>query len=337
MRSRVFDILRKPGQEAICSCPLVTCTLDQMEQVQVFYPEAHQEPKAMAKLSEAAYLVVGFEGFRLPFDLCVEAEALGCHMKPADAKSPPSVYAPAFGHWEDFTVAEDLFQRGRFSVVEDALRILKTRYGDDLPIYAGIAGPLTLAGYLFGVEKILKGMIKDPQGIADLLSRVADFSIQYANRLIEAGGNVLAIIDPTATADLISPRTFERFLIPTYQKIRQAIPVPIILHICGNTNPFLSLLQETGFQGFSFEGPTVDVRSAKEAVDNRMALVGNISTIQTLLFGNPERVEEEVKAAVSQGVDLVAPSCGIPLHTPLSNLHAMVSATRKYKRKNDMN
>ncbi len=337
MKSLVFDILRNPGQEVVCSCPLVTCTLNQMEQVHVYYPEAHLEAQSMARLSEAAYRIIGFEGFRVPFDLCVEAEALGCRIKPGGTGNPPSVDAPAFQHWEEFSFTKDLFQKGRFPVVESALGILRCLYGDKLPIYSGIVGPLTLTSYLFGVEKIMKGMIKDPKSVEGILLKVADFNGQYAERLMEAGGNVLAILDPMASGDLISARNFQRFLIPSYQKIRQAITAPIILHICGNTNYFLTSLPETGFQGFSFEGPTVDVRSAKEAIGNRMALVGNISTTQTLIFGNPERVEEEVKAAISQGVDLVAPSCGIPLHAPLNNLLAMVSATQKYNRKDRMN
>ncbi len=291
----------------------------------------------MARLSEAAYRIIGFEGFRVPFDLCVEAEAFGCRIKPGETKSPPSVDGPAFEHLVGSLFPSDLFQKGRFPVVEAALRILKTLYGDQLPIYAGIVGPLTLTCYLFGVEKIMKGMIKTPQVIQTLLWKVVDFSAQYAKRLIESGGNVLVLNDPMASGDLISPRTFQQFLIPAYRRIREDVTIPIILHICGNTNHLLASLPETGFEGFSFEGPAVAVRSARQAIGKQMALVGNISTTQTLLFGDPKSVEEEVKVAMSQGVDLVAPSCGIPLRTPLSNLHAMVSATRKYKRKNDMN
>ncbi len=337
MRSRVFDILRNPGQEAICSCPLVTCTFEQMEQMQARYPEAHQEAQSMARLSEAAYRIVGFEGFRVPFDLCVEPEAFGCRIKPGDTKSPPSVDSPAFQRLDGPLLPPDLFQKGRFPVVQAALRILKTLYGDQLPIYAGIAGPLTLTCYLFGVEKIMKGMIKTPEVILNLLRKVVDFSTQYAKRLIESGGNVLVLNDPMASGDLISSRNFQQFLIPAYRRIREDVTVPIILHICGNTNHLLAFLPETGFEGFSFEGPAVAVRSARQAIGTRMALVGNISTTQTLLLGNPERVEEEVKAAVREGIDLVAPSCGVPVQTPLSNLRAMASATRKYKRKNDMN
>ena len=331
MPSRAFDILRRKKKEMpLCSCPVVTCTLEQMERVQAHYPEAHQNAALMARLAEAAYRVVGFEGFRVPFDLCVEAEAFGCRIKPGDAETPPSVAGPAFERWEQFILPADFFQRGRFPVVETALGILRDSYRDDLPLYAGIAGPLTLSGYLFGVEKVMKGTIRDPEGVGNILMKVADFSGRYAQRLMAAGGNVLVLIDPTASGDLLSARIFQKFLMPAYRKIREAIPQPIVLHICGNTNHFLAALPETGFEGFSFEGPAVQVKSAKEAIGGRMALVGNISTTETLLFGDPAKVEVEVRAALEQGIDLVAPSCGIPIRAPLANLQMMVQATEKY-------
>lgn len=331
MPSRAFDILRgKEKTKPLCSCPVVTCTLGQMERVQAPYPEAHRNAALMARLAEAAYLVAGFEGFRVPFDLCVEAEALGCAIKPGDAESPPSVNQPALGRFEDFVFSTELFCRGRFPTVEQALGLLRERYRDDLPIYAGIAGPLTLSGYLFGVEKVMKGMIKDPSGVGNILLRVADFSGHYARRLLAAGGNVLMLIDPTASGDLLSAKFFRKFLLPAYRRIREMVSRPIILHICGDTNHFLTMLPETGFEGFSFEGPVVEVKSAREAIGQKMALVGNIATTDTLLLGDPPKVEAEVKAALEQGIDLVAPSCGIPVRAPLANLRMMVQATEKY-------
>ncbi|MBI5966885.1 MAG: MtaA/CmuA family methyltransferase [Deltaproteobacteria bacterium] len=331
MPSRVFDILRaNRRRKPVCSCPVVTCTLEQMERVQASYPAAHKEAGAMAKLAEAAYKIVGFEGFRAPFDLCVEAEAFGCRIKPADGESPPSVFGPAFERWDEFFCPEDFFQKGRFPIVEGALRMLQSQYRDELPIYAGIAGPLTLASYLFGVEKVMKGMIKDPVAVGAILMKIAEFSGSYAQRLFAAGGNVLMLIDPTASGDLISAGIFQKFLLPAYQKIREIVPKPIVLHICGNTNRFLSFLPDSGFEGFSFEGPAVEVKSAKEAINQRMALVGNISTTDTLLFGDPAKVESEVKVALEQGIHIVAPSCGIPVRAPLENLRAMVEATEKY-------
>lgn len=324
----VFDILKGKRGKAVCSSPVVTCTRDQMEAAQAFYPRAHCDAVQMAALGEAAYRVAGFEGIRVPFDLCVEAEAFGCRIKPGDEETAPSVLAPAFAQLGDWSIPDDLFQRGRFPVVERALAILLGRYGAILPLYAGIAGPLTLASYLFGVEKVMKGMIRTPEALGALLNQVADFNACYAQRLLAAGGNVLVLIDPTASGDLISRRVFERFLLPAYRKIRAALTHPVILHICGNTNHFLSSLPETGFEGFSFEGPAVGVKAAREGLRGKMALVGNISTTDTLLLGDAARVKREVEAAIAEGIDLVAPSCGIPLRAPLANLHAMVEATR---------
>jgi uroporphyrinogen-III decarboxylase len=41
------------------------------------FPEAHSDPDLAFKLAAAAWTVVGLEGFKMPFDLCLEAEAMG--------------------------------------------------------------------------------------------------------------------------------------------------------------------------------------------------------------------------------------------------------------------
>ncbi len=331
MPSRVLELLRcREKRKPICSCPLVTCTLEQMEYAQAYYPQAHVEQATMAKLAEAAYRFVGFEGVRVPFDLCVEAEALGCAIKPGDDETPPSVNGPAFGAWEELFFAKEIFERGRFPVVEGALGILQRDYRNEIPIYAGIAGPLTLTSYLFGVEKVLKGMIREPEKVSHVLLRVAELNRRYAKRLADAGANVLMLNDPMASGDLISAAFFRKFLLPAYQRIREMVSLPVILHICGNTNHFLTALAETGFEGFSFEGPVVSVGSARKALGGKMALVGNISTTETLLLGDLTQVVAEVKSALEQGIDIVAPSCGIPVRAPLANLRAMVQASERY-------
>ncbi len=62
-----------------------------------------------------------------------------------------------------------------------------------------------------------------------------------------------------------------------------------------------------------------------------MLLVGNIPTYDTLLFGTPERVREESLNALEDGVDILAPACGVPVQTPTENLKSMVRAVEEFK------
>jgi [methyl-Co(III) methanol-specific corrinoid protein]:coenzyme M methyltransferase len=315
----------------VCSCPLVTPTLGQMNGSGLYYPNAHSNPQAMAFLASQIYTSIGFQGIRVPFDLCVEAEAFGCKVRKGDRESPPSIAERAFGEKEMLSVNEDIFRRGRFQVVFEALNVLNEKFGHEIPIYGGMAGPLTLVGHLYDASTVMRWPIKDPQRFDENLGMALDFLVEYAIRLLNEGANVLAILDPTASGDLVSRKHFERHLLPVYQKIRKKIQEPIVLHICGSTADFLDLLPHTGFEAFSFEGPRVSVETAREKIGDRMRLVGNIPTYDILLFGTPDKVREASLEALRDGIDMLAPSCGVPIQTPTQNLKAMVRAVEEFK------
>ena len=328
-QSPVFDIFERPGtHRPICSSPVVNVTLAQMDLCGSGYPEAFSHPAHMANLAESAHTFLGFEGIRLPFDLCVEAEAVGCGIKPPGRESPPSVVKPAFENFDSLAIPPDIFNRGRFHIVFEAAVCLRTKYEKSVPIYGGITGPFSLAGHLCGINKLLKGTIKNPGIVRGVLKRVMDFNIVYANRLLDAGCHFIVVIDPSASGDLLSEKTFQTFLFPLYQEMHERINGKVILHICGNTNKLLPLIAGTGFEGFSFEGPAVSVRAARQATGEKMILIGNIPT-KTLLMGSPEDVERDVRTAIRERIDLLAPACGLALQTPLTNLKAMVQAVHQ--------
>lgn len=318
----------------VCSSPLCTVTRDQMKASGFNYQAAHTDPMAMVMLASTAYTSIGFQGIRIPFDLCVEAEACGCKLRYGDSESPPSIVGKAFEKTEDLLVPDDIFQKGRFRIIFEAARVLNDKFGKDVTLYTGITGPLTLLGHLFDADMVMRWFIKDPQRVNYNLKRAADFLAAYADRLFEAGGHVLFISDPTASGELLSRKYFQRHLIPIYQRMREKIQMPIILHICGNTVGFLDLLPKTGFEGFSFEGPSVPVQEARKHLGDKMLLVGNIPTYDVLLFGTPDEVYETSLLALQDGVDVLAPACGIPIQTPIQNLKAMVRAVEAFRENN---
>jgi|TARA_B100001964_G_scaffold245612_1_gene334007 [methyl-Co(III) methanol-specific corrinoid protein]:coenzyme M methyltransferase len=333
-RKKVLSLLKgKHMDEKICSCPLATPTVEQMELEDAFWPEAQIEAEKMASLAGAAHKILDFDGIRIPFDLCVEGEAFGCKIKEGIIDRPPSILEPAFKDPKDFTVSKNLLEQGRIPNVLSACNLLSQQYSD-VPIYGGIVGPITLAGHILRTEWILKSTIKYPNDLKEVIDSLVDFSIEYANTLLENGANVICILDPVASGDMLSARSFKKFLIPAYKQMHSQIKSPIILHICGSTTHFLKMLLQTGLESFSFEGPTVDVKGVKEVLNNNMVTVGNIPT-STLLFGSPKDVNEMSLKALADGVDILAPACGIPPRAPIENIREMSNAVKSFnKRKN---
>lgn len=64
-------------------------------------------------------------------------------------------------------------------------------------------------------------------------------------------------------------------------------------------------------------------------------MIGNVSPSRTLLFGTPVTVKAEAKQCLSDGVDILAPGCGIAPRTPLVNIRDLVEARDEwYNEKN---
>src|SRR5512135_3636364 len=63
----------------------------------ICYSEAHTDPAKMALAAASTYALCGFESAVVPFDLCVEAEALGCSVDfhtDVDLFLPPVIASP---------------------------------------------------------------------------------------------------------------------------------------------------------------------------------------------------------------------------------------------------
>ena len=330
----INEILKNRGRDCLtlASSPLTTPTIDQMKAVNAFWPDAHSDVELMVKLAAAAYEVVGLKGIKVPFELTVEAEAFGSTLNMGNEGRNPYVIKPAYENIDQIDFSDDIFEKGRFDVVFKALEKLNEKYGDFLPIYPQIVGPYTLLGHLIGTEKMLRMTLKEKDSVKEALMLLADFNIEYAKRVMESGGNILCIADPTASGDLISPISFRDLLLPAYQKISSRTDFPIILHICGNTTRFLDYIKDAGFEAFSFDS-MVDVKLAKEKLNGVAALLGNVPTVDGLLNGTPEIVREYSLKALEDGIDILCGACAIPPQAPLENLKAMVKAADEYNEK----
>ncbi len=317
-------------EEKFCTCTRTCVTWDQMDAINVSLPAAHLDPDLMVKLGESQYTLLGFEGVRSGFDVGTEAEAFGAETNMGGRESNVYVTKPAFDDPDSFAVPPNLFELGRFPVHFKALSILSQKYHDIVPVYSLLLGPLTLMGNLFGVEKIMRWPLKDPTLFQRLLDQISDVVADYGNLLIEHGADALSMGDPTASMNLISPRVFKKFIIPNYRKLSEKIKGRVVIHICGDTTPILDVMPESGFCAFSFEGPAVSVKKAKEIIRHRIALLGNIPTVEVLMNGTIDDVKRVTLRAIEDGIDSVEPACALPLQTPINNVRAISETVRQY-------
>lgn len=332
LKTRLFAALEGKPVDKVPVCSVTqTGIVELMDIVGAPWPEAHTNPELMAKLAIANHELSGLEAVRVPYCLTILVEALGCEINMGTKNRQPSVTAhPYPKDLEGAAVPADILQRGRIPVVLEAIKIIREKVGPDVPIIGGMEGPITVASDLVSVKSFMKWSLKKTDLFEQALDLATEAAIVYANALVEAGADVISVADPVASPDLMSPDSFKKFLKARLQKFSSSVNSVTVLHICGNVNSILSDMADCGFEGLSVEEKIGSPKKAKEVIGDRARFVGNISSPFTLLPGPIDKIKAEARQALADGVDVLAPGCGIAPMTPLENIKAMVAARDEY-------
>ncbi len=309
-------------------CVTQSVTVDQMDAVGVHWPEAHSDANMMAALGAAGAKVFGFENARIPFCLTVEAEALGAVVDLGKVDRTPMVKKHPFESDSEPTFDKDFINKGRAKTVIEATKLLKKQVGDELAIVVGTTGPVTIAGHMVSTENLLLMMITEPETVHKFIKVAAEMEKMYIQALVEAGADVIAMSDPSASTDMMSAEMFDEFAKPYIKTCWEgAGNAKKILHICGNTTILLDHMIDTGADGLSIE-EKVDPAEAVKIVNGRAALVGNMGVVRPLLQGTPEECREHALKIKEAGFNVVAPGCGLAARVPKANIEAMVKAIK---------
>jgi [methyl-Co(III) methanol-specific corrinoid protein]:coenzyme M methyltransferase len=310
-----------------------TVTYEQMEKVDAYWPEGHVEAEAMAKQALAAYTVLGFDAVRLPFCQTFEAVALGCIRKPGKVRElegfPGIEHPPPYKLDDSPEFPEDFLSRGYIPQLIKAVEILKKEVGDEVPIVAGIIGPFTIAGSLLDSVPLLKATFKAPQKIRPFLDVGEKAGTALAKALIEAGADIIACEDMTASPELIHPKTYKEFELEYQRKQFEAIPVPKILHICGNVDAIVEWMGQTGANILSLE-PKASAKLAREKCGSDVILMGGVDTATTLFMKDADTVRQGCEETVTDGIQIMAPGCAVAPGTPMENLLTMVEVAKAH-------
>ncbi|HTY46771.1 MAG TPA: MtaA/CmuA family methyltransferase [Methanomassiliicoccales archaeon] len=333
-RQRLLAILSlEKVDRAPCVCPMQTATISLMKASGSFWPDAHHDPEKMAILALAANRYAGLESVRVPFETSVDASAFGVPTKDRRLLRQPQVLERRLLGREGFEEVDvpDPRKDGMVPVVLDAIHRIKIG-APHLPIICGIAAPHTLAFELLGQQEADRLIDLDPVLMKATLHKARKWAIDYATAAVEAGADVITLIDPYASGDFLTTEQYREFALPFHRRTCQELErlgIPVILHICGNATSNLALMAETGACGISIDHE-VDVRQAKKLLAGKSAVIGNLNPAGAMLRGAPFEVESETRACLEAGVDATSPGCGLALETPLENLRSFVESTRRF-------
>jgi [methyl-Co(III) methanol-specific corrinoid protein]:coenzyme M methyltransferase len=287
-----------------------------------------QEPEVMAQAA-LANLDLGFESTVLPFDLNVEAEALGAKVRYHETLEGIPVY-PTIAHKivadpEDVVIPADICAAGRVPRILDALS--QARASNRGAVGAFVPGPFTLAGQMMDMDKMFVMTMKQPGVVRQILERLAQTIIGVRDAYIQAGAQFIVVEEGGATA--ISPRLFADLILPYLQAILAVKRVPHILFLTGNTDRFIGLMLQCEADGLGVD-QACHVDAVRGQVPMDVPLAAVIGEYAMLAKAEPDQVRETVHHFLDKGLTLVLPPADIYPPAKRENIAAFVEAVGSY-------
>ncbi|MCG8483579.1 MAG: uroporphyrinogen decarboxylase family protein [Clostridia bacterium] len=267
------------------------------------------------------------DGQPVMFDLQIEAEVLGCELQWAE-DAPPAVRTHPLAETKELPCICQVPQKtdGRIPMVLDVMKKLKKKVGDTTALYGLTCGPFTLASHLRGTN-IFMDMFEDPEYVKALIHYANEINIKMAEYYIEAGMDVIAVVDPLISQ--ISPKHFKKFLTEPYTKLFDFIREKKAFSsffVCGDATRSIDVMCQTNPDSISID-ENVDMVAAKEVSDkHNIAMGGNIPLTTVMLHGTQQdnmKYTLELMDNLSHKNLIIAPGCDMPYDVPVENTIAV--------------
>ena len=302
-------------------CTTTYGVIDIMKKVGAERPLADTDPKAMATLA-LGYVEAGFEWCKaMGWDITAVSEVMGCTLGEPKIDLQKYIKAhPLAGSLDGLAYPDNLFEKGRFPAYKEQFKILKNKLGDEVAIFGETEGAWTAACNLVGTEQFLKWTFKEPAKVQQVLDVTTAVVIDVINWAFDQGADYYVLAEPSSGPALMSPKTWERFVLPLMKTVCEKAKGPIVLHICANTDKIISFMCDTGVAGISIE-EKADLKTAVEIAHAKgVRVLGNVATATTLFMGTAEDCYKEAVACLENGTDFLTPGCGIAPLSPLANV-----------------
>jgi MtaA/CmuA family methyltransferase len=288
------------------------------------------DPEAIVRAQILAQKTIGYDALFGYTDALYIPEAFGCPIvfRPSGADVSPL----EIENEEDVKAipVPNIRRDGRLPLLLNVAEQLVKLPEREVPVLSLFEGPFTTSSRIMGTERMMRALYKNRQIVERMLEKVGQFLFHFARALEEVGIDGLMIADPVSSSTMISTKFYDEFVMPHLQRLIKRLEIPVILHVCGDTQPILHLMAETGARILSLD-QCMDLALAKEMVAGRCGIGGNVDPIHVLLLGTPEDVKRETLRCLQQGGKkgfILMAGCAVPPGTPKENLRAMIEVAR---------
>jgi len=272
-------------------------------------------------------------------DLSVEANALGLPVRfPTDESSTVEKHPVERLEQLDNYRRIKILQDSRVQSYVKTVEMMRIGLPADVLVGAYVIGPLTLAGLLHSVQEIVMDSILNPKTLHGLCRFATEIIQKYAAALINAGADIICILEPTAM--MLGPQQFRTFSGEYVGHIMESYKyedVETIYHVCGNTMHLTQEIAATGVAALSLDSPEhgVDIAKAAELTPQDVVIMGNICSTSVITDGSQETVRKTTTELLEKMRPypnfILSTSCDIPQEAPLKNIRAFMQTGRNFK------
>jgi [methyl-Co(III) methanol-specific corrinoid protein]:coenzyme M methyltransferase len=332
-KERLLKVIRGEATErppVICPGGMMNAAVSPIiEKTGINLIEAHMDYSLMAQLAEAVHSETGFENFGIPFCMTVEAEICGSDIDFGGNNCEPKITKERFESAAKLEKRDigGMMDEGRIKTIITATNKL-AEYHPDTPVVASLTGPVSTAASVVNPMRFFRDLRKDPENSHILMDYTTEVISEFACRLAAAGATVIAIADPTATGELLSPQFFSEYAVPYMKRLIDAIHmagVPAILHICGKIRTVEDQFQAIGADVYSVDA-MVNMKNLKYAVPDSCTM-GNLNTF--VLQEQEEQIQRFTGRLLDIGVDIISPACGLSMSTPIEHIRLMTDTVKR--------
>lgn len=269
------------------------------------------------------------------------AQALGCTLMEPEDLIPSVIEHPikSIKEMEDFQVPDSAWD---VPGTRDWLEKIEYSLDSGIkPAGTGEFGPLEVAGQVFGYDKLMVAMVRNPNAVHRFLEKCTDFVITFQKEWIELiGGFSTIILIADHVSGFMNKKLVDEFFAPYHTRLCNELKSSTGAMFYHSENRSDHFLHEIGDWGYSmFHGQEWGKHKwAKEtvmSVENKFTLVGQVPGRDVLLR---EPDDEVVKKHIINNIQSYGPGGGYILSsggginrgTSFERLDMMIELAKKY-------
>ena len=302
--------------------------------------EFRESPDVMVKVMTEATMKYDLDCVLLDVDTALLASACG-----ADVMYPDDLAAVAKGEQPtpieelpDKVKAVDLMASERVRhYLEAAERLVA--WGNENDRFIRINADqvaFSLACILTGMDEFMMDLLDEDyeEDINRLLDATYAVSLRMHELCFATGAHMTSYGNSSEGCSVISPALFRKFSKERETRLAadlKARGIPFLCHICGDVNPILPDLAETGCPAYELDWKT-DANRVFEVGHGKFTLSGNVDPA-LFVTGTPDQVYAESRKVCDifrgKGGLVLCSGCALGPNTKSENLEAFVRASRE--------